>query len=158
MITRVMMSGDLNTPFQDVPYYEVQDYSFLPLGAMGAYQIVLNRQGSPFQMGPQTGLKLILMGWKQLTAVTSDGLETAKPMYRIQDDTSLTLCPQLTPGSQEDRLLREFALAFLFRSLMSAPSTPDRASFAAAFQSQLAYALQTAPTKMMVRPEQRRWM
>lgn len=153
-VTRVMMTGLPNTPFAGVPYYEVADYSFLPTGTAGATQLVLNRLGNPFAVSPTTGCALVLMGWGHLTGVTPDGDSLAHPMYRIQDD--IVPGPELSQGGEYDVLLREFILAYLFRTMMTAPSTPDRAGFATMFTAQMQYATQQATQHLMPRVERRR--
>lgn len=152
-VTRVMMTGLQGSPFEGVAYYEMAGYTFLPTGTDGAYQLWLNRMNAPFVMTPLATSALVLMGSQQLSGVTPDSDSLAHPMYQLVNDNDPDTGPELIAGSEQDQLFREWVLAYLYRTIMSAPSTPDRTAFAQAYQTQFAYAQSISPAKMMRRPE-----
>lgn len=147
-VTRVMMTGQVNTPFQDQPKYEIADYSVLTNGPNGEAELVINRQGAPYQVIPVPGRSIILMGWQHLSGVLPD-----TTMFTIQGDLNTNPAPELDPGSEYDILFREWVMAYLYRTLMSAPATPNRDAFTNMFNTQMQYALQQATQHKMRIPE-----
>lgn len=150
-VTRVAMQGAANSPYASAPLTDFPSFKFYPTGTLGAQELWLNLDGAPFVMSPVADRHLVLIGWQHLTLLLPDAA-----MWVITGDVDTTHAPELDPGSEEDILFREWVLAYLFRTIMAAPATPDRNAFANAFSAQMTYALQQATSHMMTRPERRR--